>query len=690
MFESLREINGIGEKVSTLLIDHFGSEKAALKSLNNQEYHELLLVGIPFQKAVVISRNVYSENNSFEYNDLLKTMEAKEIFKSVSTLLLENACTDYGRLKLSLFYPTNNEIEIKRRLHMVDNAKNLVSSLSIEIFNKVKQRRSELKPFYKINKIQVTNSILVTEDKEQYDKLQRDYSKSIEILLLESQSDLEFLKDYPLVRYIKSPKSDLLYLVESLPRVIMVDSIQEKDILPELVLSYFVDNIQSIKACKDILEMIGDERVKVLKDLRNIINTIDSISGPNKVTKNFSYAFQNFRQVIEKIVDEANEDLERRINEVEYLIEGKDVLNILASFKDGDFKSSLPQEISSIIVDVSREWECECARRLMMEGDALVFAGIFSKSDLYPMAIEEDTLIRIESFLEEEAGKEEFREKQIASALLDKYTNFLSETILHVFELDFLLALGEFTIKYDGHPAKITKDLCIAFKGAKHIFLRGKEIKGEINPQPIDYIIGKSRFDFNGSKGERITVLTGANSGGKTTLLETIAQIQIMAQSGLPILTDKGEISILDEIYYYGRRPSNNSAGAFEALLTSLAKIYKRNGRRLILADEIEAITEPGAAAKILSVLLELFRKEKNCIAGVVTHLGSDINCPSSDVRIDGIEAKGIGKDLNLIVNRNPVLNKIARSTPELIVERLEKSDKKRAEFYNIILKKFK
>ena len=108
------------------------------------------------------------------------------------------------------------------------------------------------------------------------------------------------------------------------------------------------------------------------------------------------------------------------------------------------------------------------------------------------------------------------------------------------------------------------------------------------------------------------------------------------------------------------------------------------------MADEIEAITEPGAAAKILSVLLELFRKEKNCIAGVVTHLGSDINCPSSDVRIDGIEAKGIGKDLNLIVNRNPVLNKIARSTPELIVERLEKSDKKRAEFYNIILKKFK
>ena len=40
-------------------------------------------------------------------------------------------------------------------------------------------------------------------------------------------------------------------------------------------------------------------------------------------------------------------------------------------------------------------------------------------------------------------------------------------------------------------------------------------------------------------------------------------------------------------------------------------------------------------------------------------------------LRIDGIEAKGLDEHLELIVDRTPQRNCLARSTPELIVRRL-------------------
>jgi len=128
-------------------------------------------------------------------------------------------------------------------------------------------------------------------------------------------------------------------------------------------------------------------------------------------------------------------------------------------------------------------------------------------------------------------------------------------------------------------------------------------------------------------------------------------------------------------------------AGAFETLLKSFASIARSKKRKLILADEIEAATEPGAAAMIIDALLKWFYEQENTLLALVTHLGREIKFPK--VRIDGIEAKGLDENLNLIVDRNPVLNKIARSTPELILEKLSKTEKKDREFYERIIKEF-
>ncbi len=65
-----------------------------------------------------------------------------------------------------------------------------------------------------------------------------------------------------------------------------------------------------------------------------------------------------------------------------------------------------------------------------------------------------------------------------------------------------------------------------------------------------------------------------------------------------------------------------------------------------------------------------------------MTHLGEEIISSirsiedklPEDMRVDGIEAKGLDESLELIVDRQPVFYKAGKSTPELIVERLSKT----------------
>ena len=57
---------------------------------------------------------------------------------------------------------------------------------------------------------------------------------------------------------------------------------------------------------------------------------------------------------------------------------------------------------------------------------------------------------------------------------------------------------------------------------------------------------------------------------------------------------------------------------------------------------------------------------------------------------VDGIEAKGLDENYNLIVDRTPKMNFLAKSTPELILKRIyEKSDDELKVVYARILEKF-
>jgi hypothetical protein len=181
-------------------------------------------------------------------------------------------------------------------------------------------------------------------------------------------------------------------------------------------------------------------------------------------------------------------------------------------------------------------------------------------------------------------------------------------------------------------------------------------------------------------------ILTGANSGGKTTLLEHIIQVISLFQIGLPI-SGRARMPVFTEVYYFAKNKGSISKGAFENLLTQMSKISPGK-QTIILADEIESVTEPGVAGKVLCATADYFIK-KGCFLVIATHLGQEIqkNIPQN-ARIDGIEARGLDENYELIVHHNPILGKLAHSTPELIIEKMAKS--KGNDYINYIFERIK
>jgi DNA mismatch repair protein MutS2 len=217
---------------------------------------------------------------------------------------------------------------------------------------------------------------------------------------------------------------------------------------------------------------------------------------------------------------------------------------------------------------------------------------------------------------------------------------------------DFLSGLGD--ILEEKQFPEISDEL--SFKESENLFLS--------QAQPIS---------FHLTNENRCSILTGANSGGKTTLLEHIIQLITMFQLGLPIKDVK--MPIFTDIYYFAKNKGVNGKGAFENLLTQMDKI-KPGKKTLILADEIESVTEPGVAGKIISATAEFFIN-KDCFLIIATHLGGEIQKALPEyARIDGIEAKGLDEYYELIVDHNPVIGKLANSTPELIIEKMANTEK--------------
>lgn len=361
------------------------------------------------------------------------------------------------------------------------------------------------------------------------------------------------------------------------------------------------------------------------------------------------------------VVEGADEELDHlraTLTAAERLESG--ALDVLESVQSGDVRS--PDEFRESYVEyVARETDIEPQRiRDATVGEA-TDATDFVGGSLRELVAETKNAV-------------EAREETVVSALetdIETARDAIDDAVSAVSDLAVSLSLARFADAFDMTRPEFV-DSGFAVDDARNLFLA---TAGDV--QPITYGIGDHHV-AGLPKGDRVTVLTGANSGGKTTLLETLCQVGLLAQMGLPVPASRAQVSISDAIVFHRRHASFN-AGVLESTLRSIVPPLTNDGRTLMLVDEFEAITEPGSAANLLHGLVSL-TVDRGALGVFVTHLADDLNPLPGRARKDGIFAEGLNEDLDLLVDYQPRFQTVGKSTPEFIVSRLIASSDDRAE----------
>ena len=636
---TLQDIKGIGDKISEKIINSVGGEEELQLIVDNVDVEKIANIdGISRRKAIEIMNQLL---NNPEY-EFMKSDRAIELYDDIINKILSYSNTSYSKNRILLLSPSKDINRINSQLDFVMKAKEHVSKL----------------PIIKLRGL-MRNLKEVEEVKAEYDP-----SK---VILVETDEDNSYLTDlglnqyYPILTASDSPllqeelmNYDLVFYVysqgvldfEGMPNLIMIN-IEENDyeIVPEKIIDFFIQNKDLFSRVHEIQKIRNKESI-----LGEIIPIIDELNIIDKREV-------NIEELVYSLKDDMDEELEKSIKDVD--LEGDEILNLL--------NNNFPPKISKIFDEIISK-----RKEIIREETGLSFDPFLRT---YPITIDEDEIKRVN--LEQSSRKENdiFDIRKNAAIELNSIKEKAIAEVNDTICFDYEFSLGSFAYEYDLCRPEFSDE--IKLNGALHLELALKKDKEHV--QKVDYQL---------TKNENIALLTGANSGGKTTLLETLTQISIMAQMGLPVSADKAEIKLFDEIYHFSKKRSLD-AGAFESFLNVFIPIVTTNSEKLVLLDELEGITELDAAVKIISTFIDMI-KESNSYGIIVTHMAREL-MNYTNIRVDGIEAKGLDENYNLIVDRTPKMNFLAKSTPELILKRIyEKSeDENLKEVYSRILEKF-
>jgi hypothetical protein len=467
--------------------------------------------------------------------------------------------------------------------------------------------------------------VVVTSDEKTFLELQK---LECPVQFINSQDDVAGLEDYDIIQVIDC--NDFSSLLEQLPQTVFLNNMDEVYLERYLtILSGWKADLEILQKNKTSAEVEGivSELVPLLKYLEE--QPFEKIS----------------REHVEDKLDGINNYVSSEMKKI--TLGGENLFAMLHGGK-------MPAEVQQIVDNAIEQ--------------SKIPPHLFKPS--IPVAIDEQELERYMKKQDAEEFTEIVESVKKQVELLSSIPEKLQELSNLLIYYDFMAGISGFMANAKDFPVLADE---LSFYGARNVFLDDKA-------QPISFLLNNEN---------KCSILTGANSGGKTTLLEHIIQLITLLQLGMPV-NGKVKIPIFTEVYYFAKTKGSSSKGAFENLLSQMSSI-KPGKRTLILADEIESVTEPGVAGKIISATAEYFI-EKGCFLVVATHLGHEIQkiLPKYS-RIDGIEAKGLNEKYELIVDHSPVLGKLANSTPELIVEKLASSKKDAYfKFINEMLKRAK
>jgi DNA mismatch repair protein MutS2 len=180
-------------------------------------------------------------------------------------------------------------------------------------------------------------------------------------------------------------------------------------------------------------------------------------------------------------------------------------------------------------------------------------------------------------------------------------------------ELDSVFARARFTQEFDAAIPEFSEASELRLEAARHPVLENKLRKEDRVVVPMTLALGGE---------ERVLVISGPNTGGKTVALKTTGIAALSAQSGIPVAAQRAVLPFFDRVLVDIGDEQSIAAdlSTFSAHMLNLkAMLGAATPESLVLVDEMGTGTAPEEGAALAVALLDEFRA-KNCIVLATTH----------------------------------------------------------------------
>ena len=657
----LTSIPGVGEKTATALAKLDDPETA----LQNGDVAAVARApGISTGRAARIVRAAIRERHD-DPGGFAATGRARELHREALELLKTRTVTKYGGARLETLYPSGSESRIEEVRDLTERA------LERTVSESVTAALADVEPLSEPTDVRVRDRCLATQDAETYAEA-REAVPELSVELVDDARKLsELARGYATV--IALDEAFVGATIEGDVRVEPGALDSPVSVVPERTLSFFAENRDRIRAAVAVHREAGLEAdcdLETLEDALAQLETDGSVQGGEELER-LQQAVDGLDTAVNEAEQLANSRLREAIEAQDVTIEGTDLLSLVE--RGAGVDSLLQRELADEYEQAVAEARDALVEAIDLRDTETLARRAFGETPTYPVVHDEEVISRLEDELTADRDRLATRTKQELAEELAGLRPVCEQLVADALDLDVELAIAQFASDFDCTMPE--------FGG------KGFAIEGGRSPlldvpfdevEPVDYQVSG------------VTLLSGVNSGGKTSTLDLVGLVVTLAHMGLPVPAEEARVERISEMHYHAKTQGTLDAGAFESTLREFGELVEdvsADRPVLVLVDELESITEPGASANIMAGILEEL-SERDATAVFVSHLASEIReAATGEIAVDGIEAVGL-EDGELRVNRTPVKGTLARSTPELIVEKLAEEGENAA-FYRALLVKF-
>lgn len=166
-----------------------------------------------------------------------------------------------------------------------------------------------------------------------------------------------------------------------------------------------------------------------------------------------------------------------------------------------------------------------------------------------------------------------------------------------IVDMDMVFAKAQLAREYKATKPELNEDGVINIRAGRHPLIDGKKVV------PVSLALAKD---------EKMLLITGPNTGGKTVTLKLVGLFTLMAMSGLFIPAKSANLSVFDGVYSdIGDEQSiEQSLSTFSSHIKNTIGILSVvTDKSLVLFDELGAGTDPGEGAALAVSIAEYLLK---------------------------------------------------------------------------------